>query len=112
MFNQHRLQLFRKYNDARKHLLEHFEQLTALEKYFSDVLYTIVSGATAEIVRDYNEASSLFPFWQNYPPDERGRKPRGDQYPWIEVGEHAIGGKKALGALRLHDPGRRPADRS
>jgi len=36
-----------------------------------------------------------------YAPDERGRKPRGDQYPWIEVGEHAIGAK--LGRLLSKD---------
>ncbi|HHH2235145.1 TPA: BglI family type II restriction endonuclease, partial [Yersinia enterocolitica] len=42
---------------------------------------------------DYNEASFLYPFWQNYPPDNRGRQPRGDQYPWIEVGEHSVGRK-------------------
>jgi hypothetical protein len=41
-----------------------------------------------EIQRDYNEASFLYPFWQNYPPEDRGRMPKGDQYPWIEVGEH------------------------
>ncbi|EFV5118934.1 BglI family type II restriction endonuclease, partial [Salmonella enterica] len=34
-----------------------------------------------------------YPFWQNYPPDNRGRQPRGDQFPWIEVGEHTIGRK-------------------
>jgi hypothetical protein len=41
-----------------------------------------------EIQRDYNESSFLYPFWQNYPPDDRGRSPKGDQFPWIEVGEH------------------------
>ena len=43
-----------------------------------------------EIKNDYDEASFLYPFWQNYPPDERGRQPKGDQYPWIEVGEHVF----------------------
>lgn len=33
----------------------------------------------------------MYPFWQNYPPDNRGRQPKGDQFPWIEVGEHSIG---------------------
>jgi hypothetical protein len=45
------------------------------------------------IKSDYNEASYLYPFWKNYPPDDRGRGPIMDQYPWIEVGEHAIGCK-------------------
>src|SRR5690348_3434949 len=93
MFHQYRLDLFRKYNEARNHFLANIPQLIALEKYFSDTLRAIISNSLTEIVRDYNEASSLFPFWQNYPPEERGRQPRGDQFPWIEVGEHTIGDK-------------------
>src|SRR5262245_58179152 len=93
MFNEHRKKLFQEYNRARSHFVAHYQDLIGVEKYFSDALHTIISSAITEIARDYNEACSLFPFWQNYPPDERGRGPRGDQYPWIEVGEHAIGGK-------------------
>lgn len=48
-----------------------------------------------EIARDYNEASYLYPFWENYPPLDRGRSPKGDQYPWIEVGEQVFGNKLA-----------------
>ncbi len=58
-----------------------------------DQLVSLVANARAEIKRDYDEASLLYPFWQNYPPDDRGRQPKGDQIPWIEVGEHAIGSK-------------------
>lgn len=46
-----------------------------------------------EIRRDYDEASYLNPFWRNYPPLDRGRSARGDQYPWIEVGEQVFGNK-------------------
>lgn len=93
MFNLHRPQLFQKYNAARTHFITNPQLLIDLEKYFSDALHKIIGNAISEIARDYNEASHLFPFWQNYPPEERGRKPRKDQYPWIEVGENAIGGK-------------------
>jgi hypothetical protein len=93
MFNEHREKLFREYNRARRHFIAHHQDLIALERYFSDALHDIIGRAISDIARDYNEACSLFPFWQNYPPDQRGRQPRGDQYPWIEVGEHAIGGK-------------------
>lgn len=71
-------------------------------------LVQLLTVAKAEIVEDYDEASFLFPFWQNYPPLERGRQPRGDQFPWIEVGEHAIGAKLArlLGeSFEIRDPG-------
>jgi hypothetical protein len=65
--------------------------LINLERYVFDTLFSGVEELLSSIKADYNEASNLFPFWQNYPPDERGRKPRGDQFPWIEVGEHAVG---------------------
>ena len=56
-------------------------------------MFQLLQSNIVEIKRDYNEASYLFPFWENYPPEDRGRKPIEDQYPWIEVGEHAIGSK-------------------
>ena len=46
-----------------------------------------------EIKRDYDEASYLYSFWKNYPPSDRGRSPKGDQYPWSEVGEQVFGNK-------------------
>jgi hypothetical protein len=54
---------------------------------------SLVQSNLAEIKNDYNEASYLYPFWENYPPEDRGRQPIMDQYPWLEVGEHAIGAK-------------------
>jgi hypothetical protein len=56
-------------------------------------LLKLITDNLTSIVADYNETSYLFPFWQNYPPDERGRQPVGDQYPWIEVGEHVFSTK-------------------
>lgn len=93
MFNKFRILQFQKYNKARDYLVEHPEVLIKLEEYFITFLHSILNTYLEEIINDYNEASFLFPFWQNYPPDDRGRKPRGDQYPWIEVGEHVFGGK-------------------
>lgn len=58
-------------------------------------LYQLLDNYKFDIKRDYNEASYLYPFWQNYPPKDRGRSPVKDQYPWIEVGEQAIGTKLA-----------------
>src|SRR5690606_17525153 len=69
--------------------------LIELEKFFMDYLYRALEVHKFEIKRDYNEASYLHPFWQNYPPEDRGRGSIKDQYPWIEVGEHAIGTKLA-----------------
>ena len=93
MFNLHREKQFRVYNSMRDHWLKNPQALIALEQYLTEEVVRLLTGAVEEIQRDYNEASFLYPFWQNYPPDERGRSPVGDQFPWIEVGEHAIGRK-------------------
>lgn len=93
MYNEYRKNQFVTYQKVRRQLIEDPSVLLALEKYFAKTINELVTSNLAAIQKDYNEASFLFPFWQNYPPDERGRKPRGDQYPWIEVGEHAVGDK-------------------
>ena len=53
-----------------------------------EIMTDFIDKNLKEIKRDYDEASFLYPFWQNYPPEDRGRMPKGDQFPWIEVGEH------------------------
>lgn len=95
MFRIHTKNQFEKYKKARDFFLKNPGVLTELEKHCSDKIFEILQTHQLEMVRDYNEASFLYPFWKNYPPDERGRQPRGDQFPWIEVGEHAIGVKIA-----------------
>ncbi len=93
MYNKYRKNQFATYQKVRQQLINDPSILVDLEKYFADTINELVITNLPAIQNDYNEASFLFPFWQNYPPDKRGRKPRGDQYPWIEVGEHAVGDK-------------------
>ncbi len=93
MYNQYRKNQFSAYQDTRKQLISNPGILIQLEEYFAKTIEQLIIENLSEIAKDYNEASFLFPFWQNYPPDARGRQPRGDQYPWIEVGEHAVGDK-------------------
>jgi hypothetical protein len=79
-----------------------------LERHVTQSMVQGINSAQEEIVRDFNEASFLRPFWENYPPDDRGRAPIGDQTPWIEVGEHAIGrklGKMLSSEFSVEDPG-------
>jgi len=97
MFNQHRDMQHRVYNTARTHLIHHPNKLINLEKYITEEIESVLKSNLNEIEDEYNEASFLYPFWENYPPEERGRAPKGDQFPWIEVGEHTIGIK--LGRL-------------
>ncbi|MFB2924314.1 BglI family type II restriction endonuclease [Aerosakkonema funiforme] len=93
MFNTFRNSQYSIYNEARNHFIQNYIQLIEIEKFISLKVYEIINGNIGQITDDFNEASYLYPFWQNYPPEERGRAPIGDQYPWIEVGEHAIGDK-------------------
>lgn len=93
MFYQNIQKTFVLYNRARKHIINNPEILINIEKYLSNFIWNMFCYNIEEFATDYNEASKLYPFWANYPPEERGRQPKGDQIPWIEVGEHAIGHK-------------------
>ena len=95
MFNAHRSEMFAAYNKAREYFIQNWGELVEIEKYTHSLIKQVVLENLVEIRRDYDEASFLHPFWQNYPPEERGRSPRGDQFPWIEVGEHSVGFKLA-----------------
>lgn len=90
MFNRYREQQFKLYSEARQYFINNYQQLIELEKYLSNTIYDLVKSELGNISKDFDECSYLFPFWQNYPPDSRGRQPRGDQYPWLEVGEHVF----------------------
>src|SRR5438309_11939601 len=72
-----------------------WRELIEMERHVHSLIKEAVLQSLSEMEADYNEASFLNPFWQNYPPEERGRSPRGDQFPWIEVGEHSVGFKIA-----------------
>jgi hypothetical protein len=88
MFNKYREQQFNCYNEARKYFVNNSDALIKIERFCMNLLSEFMTKNHDEIQRDYNESSFLYPFWQNYPPEDRGRMPKGDQYPWIEVGEH------------------------
>jgi len=91
----HRGNAFEIYSDARAALINDPDKLIRLEEYLAEATSRLTLGVMDEAEADYNAASVLYPFWEAYPPEERGNHPRGDQYPWIEVGEHAIGVKLA-----------------
>jgi len=93
MFNKYRQEQHELYVKAWEHFSANPQHLIELEKFFVQYIATLLKDNLESLVTDYNEASYLYPFWQQYPPDNRGRQPRGDQFPWIEVGEHAIGDK-------------------
>lgn len=83
------------YHKALEYYTCHFERLVEVEKFVMNEILHFIDLHKPEIVKDYNEASYLYSFWKNYPPEDRGRQPRHDQYPWIEVGEQVFGNKLA-----------------
>ncbi len=93
MFYEARDIQFNAYQEARRFFIRNPRILIYVEKYVTELVNEIISENYDEIERDYNAASYLHPFWAEYPPEDRGRSPVGDQVPWIEVGEHAVGHK-------------------
>lgn len=93
MYNQKRKEFYTLYHKARKEFIDHPDVLLCIEEYITSIVNDLISSKYQEIEHDYNEASFLNAFWANYPPDDRGRSPVGDQMPWIEVGEHSVGHK-------------------
>jgi len=88
MFEQYRKNQYECYNESRHYFIQNFEKLIQIEQFCMKLMSEFIEEKNIEIKRDYDEASFLYPFWQNYPPEDRGRMPKGDQFPWIEVGEH------------------------
>lgn len=95
MFTQYIDSQYNCYKQARAYFTRHPQCLIDIEHFVMDEILHFIHLHLPEIIRDYNEASYLYPFWKNYPPQERGRGPIGDQYPWIEVGEQVFGNKLA-----------------
>ncbi len=93
MFTEKRLLLYTNYINSLNYYKSHPDELIELERHITEIINHEIKQNYDEIRHDYNEASYLNAFWANYPPDDRGRAPVGDQIPWIEVGEHAVGHK-------------------
>jgi len=93
MFTEYADMQFATYKEAFDFFKHQPQRLIEAEKFVMDEIIHFVDIHQPEIKRDYDEASYLYSFWKNYPPMERGRAPKGDQYPWIEVGEQVFGNK-------------------
>lgn len=93
MFTKYIQTQYTKYNEAKNYFLANPSRLIELENFLMNEILHFIDLKKPEIIRDYNEASYLYPFWKNYPPEDRGRAPTGEQIPWIEVGEQVFGNK-------------------
>lgn len=93
MFKKYAESQYQLYKKAYSFFLLNPQKLIAAEQFIMKEIIHFIDIHQPEIKRDYDEASYLYSFWKNYPPMDRGRAPIGDQYPWIEVGEHVFGNK-------------------
>lgn len=93
MFTQFAESQHEAYTKAMEFFKQNPQRLIEAEKFVMDEILHFIDIHQPEIKRDYDEASYLYSFWKNYPPEDRGRAPKGDQYPWIEVGEQVFGNK-------------------
>lgn len=93
-----------RYFDIRAELMrEELGHIIAIEKRYTTFLTEVILDAADDIYRDFCQVTELFPFWVNYPPEQRGRKPRGTSIPWGDMGEKSIG-QSLVRAISLKNP--------
>ena len=68
------------------------ERLTELDQECLDRFTDLLMHAAPDIWRDFDEASTLRPYWNVFAPLQRGRAPTGESVPWGEVGEKVLEG--------------------
>lgn len=55
------------------------------------LLDEVILKVAAQINKDFSfQAEKLLPFWIEYPPEQRGRKPKGESIPLLELGEKTL----------------------
>lgn len=62
------------------------------ERIVTDRLISLLTENYIRIKRDFDNAYKTRKYWEAYAPEQRGHKPRGEAYPWGEVGEKVIEG--------------------
>lgn len=83
----------KQFDDARALLLsDGCKVLLQLEKDITEILIQKIFSISTQIKADFDKAAELKPFWEKYAPIQRGHKPRGEAFPWGEVGEKVVEG--------------------
>lgn len=92
------------YNEARQSLLkDDCRKILKLEENVTNKLSKSLLDVASDIKKDFDTASQLKPYWEKYAPFQRGHKPRGEAFPWGEVGEKVIEGYVYSLAPRIFD---------
>lgn len=82
-------------------LNNHMEKIVELERRYMELLNSAVLKAAPSIFKDFDQVVELYPFWANYPPEQRGRQPKGDAIPWGDMGEKVIHGSVIKAILEI-----------
>ncbi|RJR25745.1 hypothetical protein C4578_00730 [Candidatus Microgenomates bacterium] len=79
------------YFKVRDYFVNNLETVRKVEKEHCLKIKGIVLDIADDLYLDFTEyAWKLYPFWSNYPPEQRGRQPTGNSVPWLELGEKTI----------------------
>jgi hypothetical protein len=80
------------YFQERDRLLNNTNEIVRAEESFQDELvHNVLANCFASIHREFSISPvTLLRFWQNYPPEQRGRQPMGHSVPWLELGEKVL----------------------
>lgn len=78
-----------KYFAERDRFLKNLSSIEKREEEITQFLIEdVILPASEGIFLDfYKRPLDLKPFWINYPPEQRGRQPKGTSIPWLELGE-------------------------
>ncbi|MEE2026096.1 BglI family type II restriction endonuclease [Alkalimonas mucilaginosa] len=83
----------KEYMDARDLLIaDGGVSLIELEEQTTHTLSKLLLNNAVKIKQDFDKTSDLNSYWERYAPIQRGHKPRGEAFPWGEVGEKVIEG--------------------
>ena len=84
--------LAQQFASLRKYYLENIAEIIEVEKQITFwLLEDILLKIAEQINIDFStQAEKLLPFWIEYPPEQRGRRPKGDSIPLLELGEKTL----------------------
>jgi len=81
------------YLNARKCIIDSdSEFILSEEARVTELIIDRLASRYREIKHDFDNAYRTKEYWELYAPIQRGHKPRGEAYPWGEVGEKVIEG--------------------
>ncbi len=79
------------YLKSRRQLLANdCQQVLDVEQKYMSHFQKLIQDNADLLKQEFDLSSDFYPFWANYPPEQRGRQPVGDSVPWIEVSQTSL----------------------